>query len=487
MKMINFNNSYIKLPLHFYTGVIPTPVKNPKLICFNHNLACDLKLNLTDLDNYRLSNIFSGNEILNGSCSIAMVYAGHQFGHFVPQLGDGRTILLGEILDNHQERYDIQLKGSGKTPYSRRGDGRAALGPMIREYILSEAMHALKISTTRSLALVQTGEMVQREILYPGAILTRIAKSHIRIGTFEYFAAQKDLTSLKILADYSIQRHYPVIVNLENPYKEFLYAVMEKQISLIIDWMRVGFIHGVMNTDNMSISGETIDYGPCAFLDEYIPNKVFSSIDQNGRYAFSNQPMIALWNLLRLCESLSFLIEPDTQKFYKFIDEFQTLFIETYQKKYCEVMSHKIGILNPSTEEIQMVKNLFIIMERYQLDYTLTFQYLMHHLSSIAYSFDRMFDSCSELQSWIHDWKIHIKNKDIAAAIDLMSKNNPVFIPRNHIIEKIIGAAMEENDFSLLDKALIAFSKPYEFSSEVIGFMNAPTLNQKVHQTFCGT
>lgn len=408
--MPNFNNTYIKLPNNFYSILNPVPVQKPELILFNKILAKDL--GIENFTNEELANYFSGNKIIKGSEPIAIAYAGHQYGHFVSQLGDGRAILLGEILDKNNQRFDIQLKGSGQTPYSRSGDGRAGIGPMIREYIVSEAMNAFKIPTTRSLAVVKTGEMIQRETALDGAVLTRVAQSHIRVGTFEYFAARRDLDSIKILADYSIQRHFPDLKTTPNIYQNFIMEVAKRQAELIAKWMGVGFIHGVMNTDNMLISGETIDFGPCAFLDEYLANKTFSSIDRHGRYSFSNQANIALWNILNLNYCLSALTVNDEPAFNEFTKRLENYFSEIYSKNYWKIMLEKIGIeKNTNREDQSLLKNLLEIMSKDSLDFTITFRYLSETLTSKSEHLEPFIEHSESLQSWILQWKNRLKEE----------------------------------------------------------------------------
>ena len=364
-----FDNSYTQLSQNIMSRTLPTKVKSPKIVIVNYELAKHLGLDLSALNNEELAQLFTGNEIPKGSDPIAQAYAGHQFGHLAI-LGDGRAIVLGEHITPTNQRYDIQFKGSGRTPYSRGGDGKAALGPMLREYIISEAMYHLNIRTTRSLAVATTGENVMRETVLPGAILTRVAESHIRVGTFEYVAIKKDLTTLKKLLQYSVNRHYPEIKDLDKQAPEFLKLVMERQINLITDWIRVGFIHGVMNTDNMAISGESIDFGPCAFMDHYDPKTVFSSIDHHGRYAFANQPVIAQWNLARLADAILPLLDEDQNKAIEVGEEIIESFNEKYEKKFHEMMKKKLGLITDETEDAVLIKELLDAMEKNKLDYT---------------------------------------------------------------------------------------------------------------------
>ena len=372
-----FDNTYHKLSKTFKEDIKPVPVKKPKLVLFNKKLAENLNLNFSNLDSHKLSELFSGNSLPEGSNSLAQAYAGHQFGHFT-MLGDGRAVLIGEHLSKDKKRYDIQLKASGKTAFSRNGDGRAALGPMLREYIISEAMYSLKIPSTRSLAVVKTGEEVIRETSLTGAILTRVASSHIRVGTFQYIAARQKKDELQLLLDYVIDRHYPNLKNSKNKAVELLIVVLEKQIDLVVNWMRVGFIHGVMNTDNMSISGETIDYGPCAFMDTYDPKTVFSSIDQMGRYAYCNQPMITKWNLSRFAECLIPLIDKNQDKAIQFATEIINSFEKKYEEKWLNMMRDKLGLFGVNEKDKFLILDLLTWMHQKKVDYTNTFCHLMN-------------------------------------------------------------------------------------------------------------
>jgi uncharacterized protein YdiU (UPF0061 family) len=489
--MINFDNSYSKLPDIFFERINPVAVKKPSLIQFNKSLAKEIGLNLEKKENL-FSEIFSGNKILKGSEPIALAYAGHQFGHFVPQLGDGRAILLGEIINNDGRRFDIQLKGSGQTRYSRGGDGRAPLGPVIREYIISEAMHALDIPTTRSLAIVATGEMVSRETLLPGGILTRIASSHLRVGTFEYFAAFKDLKNLKLLTDYAINRHFPNIKNDDDfRYQKFLKLVCENQASLIAKWMHVGFIHGVMNTDNTSISGETIDYGPCAFMDNYDPNTVFSSIDHHGRYAYGNQPNIAQWNIACLGQCLLPLINTERNKAIEIVEEILDGFADAFRKYWLNGMYKKIGLLENKKNNHILLDELLRLMEKDKSDFTLTFRYLSNLVEEENNNslFKQQFLSKNEIDSWLVKWKECLKKegnseKEIKK---LMLKVNPAFIPRNHQVEKAIYEVINNYDYSYVNRLIELLNKPYNYQPDNLEYMNPPDNYDQNYQTFCGT
>ena len=484
-----FDNSYQNLPQDFFERINPVPVKDPQLIIFNNDLGKSLGID-QKINKKELANIFSGNEILKGSSPIALAYAGHQYGNFVNQLGDGRAVLLGEVSTPNQERFDMQLKGSGQTRFSRQGDGRSPLGPVIREYVVSEAMNALGIPSTRSLAAVTTGEKVFREVLLPGGILTRIAKSHIRVGTFEYFAAQKNTENLKTLADYTIKRHFPSLKDAANSYLSLLEIVSDRQIELISRWMGVGFIHGVMNTDNTSIVGETIDYGPCAFMDEYNPSTVFSSIDAHGRYAFGNQPLIAQWNMACFANSLLALIDKDTEKATAKAQKVINNFPNKMGEAVMNVMCKKIGLDGTKTNSHETLTKLLKIMLDNKSDYTLTFLYLSDIIKGKGDNlFKQQFLKPNQISNWLKEWKELIKDENLAKkAIALsMEGSNPVFIPRNHLVEKAIEEAVESNDFSEMKTLLTILSKPYEEQSRYGEYMKPPKSHEVVHQTFCGT
>ena len=482
---MDFSNTYVKLPSHFYARQDPIPVLNPELVVFNERLASELGVTIPESERARY---FSGNQMLRGSEPIALAYAGHQFGHFVPSLGDGRALLLGEIRSPSGYCYDVQLKGSGRTPYSRQGDGRAALGPMIREYIVSEAMHALGIPTTRALAVAKTGEMLLRDTVQPGAILTRIASSHIRVGTFEYFAARHEVDSVRTLADYAIARHFPYLKHCATIYLAFLLAVLEKQASLIAHWMALGFIHGVMNTDNMAISGETIDYGPCAFLDEYDPHKKFSSIDHHGRYAFSNQAAIALWNIQQLYYAIAPLIDKDTTQLSPSF--LARRFWNSYEHTYSSLMLQKIGLFSKHTSsDKDIVGNLLDIMHRENLDFTLTFRSLVHSLQNRTSRLNAFCQSSKPFTQWLTLWHHRLRKEplpleDIAVK---MENINPAIIPRNHLIEKAINMALLNNDFSYTHALVNACTQPYQETDASLPFMQPPQPDERVYVTFCGT
>ena len=476
-----FENTYAKLPEILATKLVPVPVKKPKLIIFNNRLAKDLGLDVNSVTEDDLTNLFSGNKLPAGSEPLAQAYCGHQFGHFV-MLGDGRAIVLGEHLTPSGKRIDIQFKGSGRTPYSRSGDGRAALGPMLREYIISEAMHGLNIPTTRSLAVVATGEMVQREVALQGAVLTRVASSHLRVGTFQYLAARQDIKSLKELVSYTIKRHYPEFINSKNQALELLRIVIKKQAYLIAEWMRVSFIHGVMNTDNMTISGETIDYGPCAFMDYYDPKTVFSSIDLHGRYAFGNQPNIAEWNLARFAESILPLFDLDNKKAVSIAEQEINNFKDIFKNNFTKMMKGKLGLISNEIEDDKLMKDLFQLMFKNEADYTNTFVYLMN--GSVPQ--EKLIKDKNFIE-WKNKWNSRLsRNQDIIKAKELMTKNNPIIIPRNHLIESALSKA-EQGNLDEFNKLILALKDPYQDNEQLTGLKNPAPQSEKKYQTFCGT
>ena len=476
-----FENTYAKLPEILATKLVPVPVKKPKLIIFNNRLAKDLGLDVNSVSEDDLTNLFSGNKLPSGSEPLAQAYCGHQFGHFV-MLGDGRAIVLGEHLTPSGNRIDIQFKGSGRTPYSRSGDGRAALGPMLREYIISEAMHGLNIPTTRSLAVVATGEMVQREVALQGAVLTRVASSHLRVGTFQYLAARQDIKSLKELVSYTIKRHYPEFINSKNQALELLRIVIKKQAYLIAEWMRVSFIHGVMNTDNMTISGETIDYGPCAFMDYYDPKTVFSSIDLHGRYAFGNQPNIAEWNLARFAESILPLFDLDNKKAVSIAEQEINNFKDIFKNNFTKMMKGKLGLISNEIEDDKLMKDLFQLMFKNEADYTNTFVYLMN--GSVPQ--EKLIKDKNFIE-WKNKWNSRLsRNQDIIKAKELMTKNNPIIIPRNHLIESALSKA-EQGNLDEFNKLILALKDPYKDNGQYTGLKNPAPQSEKKYQTFCGT
>ena len=485
-----FEHTYAALPENFFARVAPTPVSAPRLIKLNRALAVHLGLDPDLLSTPEGAEILSGKRVPEGADPIAMAYAGHQFGHFVPQLGDGRAILLGEVIDKDGVRRDIQLKGSGPTPFSRRGDGRAALGPVLREYIVSEAMAKLGVPTTRSLAAVITGESVMRETALPGAVLTRVAASHIRVGTFQFFAARGDTDGVRHLADHVIARHYPDLARAERPYHALLDAVIARQADLVARWLLIGFIHGVMNTDNTSISGETIDYGPCAFMDEYNPSTVFSSIDEMGRYAYGNQPRIALWNLTRLAECLLPLFSDDKDKAIEqaqfALGEFAGKFTAAYQAG----LRAKIGLFTEAEGDEALVQDLLDAMTKNQADFTLTFR----RLGEAALGPDNdepvrgLFVDPTMFDEWAVRWRQRtaLEPQSPAERRDAMDRINPAIIPRNHRVEAVIQAAVQ-NDYAPFEELLAALSKPFEDVSAYAAYAEPPQESQRVTQTFCGT
>lgn len=465
--------TYASLPERFYTRTSPTPVREPSLIKYNHALAQQLGLSLQEPEALAF---FSGNSVPEGAKPVAMAYAGHQFGHFVPQLGDGRALLLGEVSDPQGKLHDIHLKGSGQTPFSRRGDGRAALGPVIREYIISEAMHALGIPTTRSLAVVTTGEPVFRETPLPGAVLTRVAASHIRIGTFEYFATRGDGEALQILADYCIKRHYPELALHPQPHIALLEAVAEVQAKLVAAWMHVGFVHGVMNTDNMTISGETIDYGPCAFMEAYDPATVFSSIDHHGRYAYGNQPHIAQWNIARLAEAL--LVaggDDDTrQAMQAVVNGFHARFVE----HWLVGMRRKLGFLQDEEGDLDLITDLLEVIHAAGDDYTNTLR-----------GFSDGVQVTPAYAGWGERWQQRV-GREGRATEDVhkqMKAANPTFIPRNHRVEEAIEAAVKHNDYAPMEALLHVLERPYDDQPKHANYKSPAAHTMQPYRTFCGT
>lgn len=478
-----FDNSYLSLPQAFYSRQNPTPVTDPHLVLLNYVLADSLGLDAEALANPEGAAVFSGNQVPPGAEPIAQAYAGHQFGHFT-MLGDGRAILLGEQLTPAGERFDIQLKGSGQTVYSRRGDGRAALGPMLREYIISEAMHGLGIPTTRSLAVATTGEPVYREEVLPGAVLTRVAASHIRVGTFQFAAYLNDHEALKQLADYTLQRHYPELVAVEDKYLALLNAVIERQASLVAQWLHAGFIHGVMNTDNMALSGETIDYGPCAFMNTYDPATVFSSIDHQGRYAFGNQPYIAQWNLARLAETLLPLLHTDSDRSLALAEDAIQGFAARFQGYWLAGMRKKLGLFTEEPDDAALVQDLLNWMQQTRADYTNTFRGLAAQAGNEASpSVDAIF------ATWLSRWQQRLQHQQqsLDEASQLMLSHNPAYIPRNHQVEAALAAAVKNGDLSVLRRLLAVLAEPYKEVPEHAEFSMPPPASEEDYQTFCGT
>lgn len=478
-----FDHSYAGLPDYFYAPAHPEPARAPRVTILNHALATSLGLDIFTLTTEEAALMFSGNVLPDNARPIAQAYAGHQFGHFT-MLGDGRAVLLGEHLAPDGNRFDIQFKGSGRTPFSRRGDGRAALGPMLREYIVSEGMHALSIPTTRSLAVVMTGDLVMRETPLPGAVLTRVATSHIRVGTFEYAARKGGQEGVKNLADYVIQRHYPDLAATENLYLRLLNQVIALQAKLLAQWMLAGFIHGVMNTDNMSISGETIDYGPCAFMDTYDPDTVFSSIDQQGRYRYKNQPLIAQWNLARLAETLLPLLHPDQDNAVTLAEEALHAFMTLYQAHWMTGMRHKLGLATEALEDDELIQDLLLWMQACQADYT----YVFRSLCSTTLSEAAIFRDTG-FAAWFARWQIRL-SREPGHKEDLYNRMravNPAMIPRNHLVEEALSAASQQDDYSLMNRLLAALANPFEEHPEYLDCYMPPVPSGNTYQTFCGT
>ena len=489
-----FENTYARLPERFFARLNPTAVVTPRLVKVNTELAQNLGLDPDVLASSEGVEILAGNRVAEGSEPIALAYAGHQFGHFAPQLGDGRANLLGEMTGRDGLRYDVQLKGSGPTPFSRRGDGRAALGPVLREYIVSEAMAALGIPTTRALAAVTTGERVMRETFMPGAVFTRVAASHLRIGTFQYFAAQGDTEATRILADYAIARHYPEAAQAKHPYRAFLDGVITRQAHLIAQWMLIGFIHGVMNTDNTSISGETIDYGPCAFMEAYDPATVFSAIDQYGRYAYGKQPRIALWNLTRLAETLLPLLGQETgspESALAAATEALEAFAPHYEAAHLAGLRRKLGLLTEREGDAALGQDLLERMAADRADFTLTFRCLCD--AAAGQDGDRevrtLFANPASYDAWAVAWRRRLREEteSVADRIAMMRRTSPAFIPRNHRVEAALAAAVERQDFQPFEELLDVISRPYEDRSELEHYAIPARPEERVTQTFCGT
>ncbi len=474
-------NTYARLPAVFFSLQRPVPVAKPEIVCFNERLANDLGLGFLNHEKENSVGYFSGNKIPDGAEPLAQAYAGHQFGHFT-MLGDGRAVLLGEQIAPTGKRFDVQLKGSGQTPYSRRGDGRATLYSMLREYLISESIHHLGIPTTRSLSVVSTGEQVFRGEMHKGAVLTRTADSHIRVGTFEYARNFGSTEDLQALTTYTIQRHYPEIIHTDNPALELLKAVMHKQIDLVVHWMRVGFIHGVMNTDNMSIGGETIDYGPCAFMNSYNPRTVFSSIDTRGRYAFGNQSYIAQWNLAVFAGALLPIISENQEKAVGLAQEVIAGFRDRFTEKWYAMMYGKLGILHPDDKDKDLVDGLLSLMETHRADYTQVFLALQQNKE-----LDGSLFRLEEFRGWVEKWKnTHQKDEHKAASLALMHKLNPKVIPRNHWVEDVLEAAVEGN-MTPFNQLLNTLSKPYDDHPDGLQFQRIPEGFDAGYQTFCGT
>ncbi len=481
-RMFSFDNTYARLPERFFAKVAPARVREPRTIMVNRALAAELGVDPAELT----PELLSGNAVPEGAEPIALAYAGHQFGGFVPQLGDGRAILLGEVIGKDGQRRDVQLKGSGRTPFSRGGDGRAALGPVLREYVVSEAMAALGVPTTRALAAVTTGEQVFRDRVLPGAVLTRVAASHIRVGTFQYFAARRDDEAVRVLTSYALARHYPDAVGTGNDAVALLDRVLSAQAELVARWIGVGFVHGVMNTDNTSISGETIDFGPCAFLDEYHPDKVFSSIDMRGRYAFSNQPGMAQWNVVRLAEALLPLLADDEGAAVQIAEERLDTFRPRFAAAYGRVFRAKLGLSREEDGDLALYNDLLGRMAESAVDYTVFFRRLS---TATDDEIAPMFRDPAAFHEWAQRWRQRLgrESRSPAERASAMQRVNPAFIPRNHRVEEMIEAAVERADFTPFETLVRLLERPYEEQPEHAHLAEEPAPEQRVTQTFCGT
>lgn len=480
MSMFNFDNSYAKLKEVFFAEAYPAVSENPELVLFNEDLAQELNIDFSEIDSKEIASKLSGKTISDGAQPLAMAYAGHQFGHFT-MLGDGRAILLGEHITKTGKRVDIQLKGSGRTPFSRGGDGRATLRAMLREYLMSECMHALGVPSSRSLAVVKTGLPVNRETVHDGAVLTRIMDSHLRVGTFEFARQYLGLEEQKELLHYAIDRHFPELKSSENIAFEFLKAVQQKQLELIVNWMRIGFIHGVMNTDNMHIGGQTFDYGPCAFMNASDVKTVFSSIDSAGRYAYGNQPEIALWNLSVLAGAILPQIHENQDIAIELARNVLNEFAENYRSAWRKMMCAKIGFTESNGPELQLLDRLLNWMTANKADYTNTFLVLSSQLDEVHLPID------DELKHWIVDWKTHIeKSSTWEIALTLMKTKNPLVIPRNHLVEKALDDAQYKSDFTLFYSIVNTVKKPFEVKN-ILDFQVARDTGDEDYKTFCGT
>ena len=489
-----FENTFARLPERFYSRVDPTPVAAPRLVKINAELAQKLGLDPDALMSAQGVEILAGNRVAEGSEPLAQAYAGHQFGHFVPQLGDGRAIMLGEVVGGAGVRYDIQLKGSGPTRFSRRGDGRAALGSVLREYIVSEAMASLGVPTTRALAAVTTGERVLRETALPGAVLTRVAASHLRVGTFQYFAAQGDTDAIRRLAEYVIARHYPEAAQAERPFRAMLDGVIARQAHLVAQWILLGFIHGVMNTDNTSISGETIDYGPCAFMEAYHPATVFSSIDHQGRYAYGNQPRIALWNLTRLAEAMLPIFEQEQgsqEAALASANEALAAFAPRFEAAQIAGLRRKLGLLTERDGDLALAQDLLERMAANRADFTLTFRRLCDAATDPAGHAEvrALFADAGAYDMWSVGWRNRMNEESVSEQERAVTMRmvNPAYIPRNHLVEAALNAAVERQDFQPFEKLLDVVSRPYEDRPGLSYYAASARPEERVLQTFCGT
>ena len=482
-----FDNSFARSLEDYFSYCEAEPAVAPKWLQFNHGLAEELGLDPVTLDSDAGLAIFSGNETAEGSKPLAQAYAGHQFGGFSPQLGDGRALLLGEVIDTQQHRRDIQLKGSGRTPFSRGGDGKAAVGPVLREYLIGEAMYALGVPTTRALAAIATGKEVYRENILPGAILTRVAASHIRVGTFQYGAARGDEDKVRKLADYAIARHYPDTADAENPYLAFFAAVADAQAALVAQWMSIGFIHGVMNTDNMTISGETIDYGPCAFMESYDPGTVFSSIDQGGRYSYANQPQILVWNLARLAEPLIPLVDPNQERAVELLTETIECIQPLYESYWLTRMRSKIGLSKEDSLDSQLIQDLLKVMEG--TDFTLAFRRLSQVLCGDKDLARNLFKKPNDFDDWEQRWRKRLEQEGVATeeTAQAMDRVNPIYIPRNHKVEEALAAATHQADMTVFSKLLTIVTRPFEEVEGNEAYAEPAPATNMPYRTFCGT
>ena len=493
---IPFHNTYARLPERFFARVGPTRVAAPRLIELNTALAEQLGLDPAALASPEGVEMLAGNRVAEGSEPLAQAYAGHQFGGFVPQLGDGRANLLGEVVAPDGRRFDLQLKGAGPTPFSRRGDGRAALGPVLREYLISEAMAALGVPTTRALAAVSTGEPVYREGALPGAVLTRVAASHLRVGTFQFFAARGDTDALRTLADYAIARHYSTAAGASEaagaaaPHRALLEGVIARQARLVAQWMTLGFIHGVMNTDNTSISGETIDYGPCAFMEAFDPGQVFSSIDAAGRYGYSNQPHAMHWNLTRLAEALLPLLAADEAAAVEIATEALGYFAPEFEAAYHAGLGRKLGFATPREGDLALAEELLGLMATAHADFTLTFSRLTEAAATpepAAAAARTLFPGSPALDAWAARWQARLQTQPADTTISTLRAANPVLIPRNHQVQAVIDAAVRRDDFEPFHALLAAVTHPFESRPEWERFTAPAAPAERVTQTFCGT
>ncbi|WP_458526538.1 protein adenylyltransferase SelO [Onishia taeanensis] len=487
----SFTLRYAHLPARMSAECTPTPAAAPRLVAFNHALAEELGFEAAAFDAAEATEALSGNAPPEGSAPLAMAYAGHQFGNFVPRLGDGRALLLGEVSDREGRLRELQLKGAGRTPFSRGGDGRAPLGPVLREYLVSEAMHALGIPTTRALAAVTTGERVMRRLPEPGAVLTRVAASHLRVGTFQYFAARQDVEAVQLLADMAIERHYPHLAPLSGGgrYLALLEAVIARQAELVARWMGVGFIHGVMNTDNSAISGETLDYGPCAFMDAFDPRTVFSSIDERGRYGFSNQPHSAQWNLARFAETLLSLLDEDHDRAVALATDAIEAFPEHFEASFGAIKRAKLGLHRVEEGDDALAQALLDAMQAGHADYTLTFRCLAEAVEPAGEAaLLELFDDREAIEAWLPRWRERLTREaaDAAAIVARLRATNPAVIPRNHLVEQALTAAAEDDDYGPFEALLAVVTRPFATPTDA-DYTRPPRANERVLRTFCGT